>query len=162
MATIFKKIKFETHENIGSGPISLPEEELHTSSAWMSLNGENIGLQDESLDQGMIGAAHALKHIAPLFVMCDSQDIHVVPQIKAAHNEKPTIFFYDRYPGGIGLSEKIYEGIETILFEANSMIANCPCESGCPSCIGTGTAAESVKQDALKLLSMFGLHSNSR
>ena len=62
-----------------------------------------------------MGIAHALKHIAPLFVMCDSQDIHVVPQVKAAHNEKPTIFFYDRYPGGIGLSEKIYEGIETVL-----------------------------------------------
>jgi DEAD/DEAH box helicase domain-containing protein len=162
MATIFKKIKFETHENIGSGPISLPEEELHTSSAWISLNQEDLSLRDERLDQGMIGAAHALKHIAPLFVMCDSQDIHVVPQMKAAHNEKPTIFFYDRYPGGVGLSEKIYEGIETILFEAKSMIADCPCESGCPSCIGSEAASESVKQDALKLLSMFGLHSNTR
>ena len=49
--------------------------------------------------------------------MCDPNDIHVVPQVKANHNEKPTIFFYDRYPGGIGLSEKIYEGIETILNE---------------------------------------------
>lgn len=47
----------------------------------------------DRLEQGLIGAAHALKHIAPLFVMCDPQDIHVVPQVKAAHNEKPTIFF---------------------------------------------------------------------
>jgi DEAD/DEAH box helicase domain-containing protein len=155
MATIFKKIKFETHENIGSGPISLPEQELHTSSTWISLNRERSGLSEERLDQGLMGMAHALKHIAPLFVMCDSQDIHVVPQVKASHNELPTIFFYDRYPGGIGLSEQIYEGIETVLMETKKMITNCPCEQGCPSCIGTDSTTEIAKQDVLKLLSLF-------
>ncbi|WP_394232742.1 DEAD/DEAH box helicase [Niallia oryzisoli] len=155
MATIFKKIKFETHENIGSGPISLPEEELHTSSAWISLNKEMSGLSEERLDQGLIGMAHSLKHIAPLFVMCDSQDIHVVPQVKAAHNEKPTIFFYDRYPGGIGLSDKIYQGIETILFEAKKMVNSCPCDQGCPSCIGMDAQTESAKHDTIKLLALF-------
>ncbi|WP_338470049.1 DEAD/DEAH box helicase [Niallia sp. XMNu-256] len=162
MATIFKKIKFETHENIGSGPITLPEEELHTSSAWISLNQEEINLNEERLDQGIIGASHALKHIAPLFVMCDAGDIHVVPQIKAAHNEKPTIFFYDRYPGGIGLSEKIYEGMNSIIKEAKSMVMNCPCEHGCPSCIGIDSSSESVKQDSLRLLSMFQMVSNPK
>jgi len=155
MATIFKKIKFETHENIGSGPISLPEQELHTSSAWISLNREMNGLSEERIDQGLMGMAHALKHIAPLFVMCDSQDIHVVPQVKAAHNDKPTIFFYDRYPGGIGLSEKIYEGIETVLMEAKRMVISCPCEQGCPSCIGTDSTIETAKSDVLRLLSLF-------
>ncbi|WP_428908894.1 DEAD/DEAH box helicase [Niallia sp. Krafla_26] len=154
MATIFKKIKFETHENIGSGPISLPEEELHTQSAWISLDHETIDVGKERLDQGMIGVSHALKHIAPLFVMCDPQDVHVVPQVKAAHNEKPTIFFYDRYPGGIGLSEKIYDGMNTIIQEAKNMVSNCPCEQGCPSCIGADTTSETVKQDTLRLLSM--------
>ncbi|MBB6444658.1 DEAD/DEAH box helicase [Bacillus benzoevorans] len=155
MATIFKKIKFETHENIGSGPISLPEEELHTSAAWISLNRDSCGLSEERLDRGLMGMAHALKSIAPLFVMCDSGDIHVVPQVKATHNEKPTIFFYDRYPGGIGLSEKIYEGIETILREAEKMVKGCSCETGCPSCIGAETAAESAKRDVYRLLSLF-------
>jgi DEAD/DEAH box helicase domain-containing protein len=155
MATIFKKIKFETHENIGSGPISLPEEELHTSSAWISLSRESSGLNEERLDQGLMGMAHALKHIAPLFVMCDSQDIHVVPQVKAAHNEKPTIFFYDRYPGGVGLSEKIYEGIETVLLETKKMLISCPCEEGCPSCIGADATTRTVKRDAMRLLSLF-------
>ncbi len=155
MATIFKKIKFETHENIGSGPISLPEEELHTSSTWISLNKDMSGFSEERLDQGLIGMAHSLKHIAPLFVMCDSQDIHVVPQVKAAHNEKPTIFFYDRYPGGIGLSDKIYQGIETILFEAKQMVESCPCDQGCPSCIGMDAQIESAKHDTIKLLTLF-------
>nr|WP_295973273.1 DEAD/DEAH box helicase [uncultured Bacillus sp.] len=155
MATIFKKIKFETHENIGSGPISLPEEELHTSAAWISLNRNECGWSEDRLDQGLIGMAHVLKHIVPLFVMCDSGDVHVVPQVKATHNEKPTVFFYDRYPGGIGLSEKIYEGMETVLHEALSMIKGCTCDQGCPSCIGAETLAESGKQDVIRLLSLF-------
>ena len=61
MATIFKKIKFETHENIGSGPISLPEEELHTSAAWISLNRDRSGLSEERLDQGINGYCPCIK-----------------------------------------------------------------------------------------------------
>ncbi|RHW41294.1 DEAD/DEAH box helicase [Neobacillus notoginsengisoli] len=155
MATIFKKIKFETHDNIGSGPIFLPEAELHTNSAWISLN-ESVGdMGQDRLEQGLIGAAHALSHIAPLFVMADPQDIHVVPQVKADHNEKPTIFFYDRYPGGIGLSEKLFSGMETVLEQAGSMIENCLCESGCPSCIGMDTSTETAKRDALRIVHLY-------
>lgn len=154
-ATIFKKIKFETHENIGSGPIYLPEEELHTASAWISADKEAAGLPEVRLEQGLIAAAHALGSIAPLFVMCDRRDIHVVPQVKAIHNEKPTIFFYDRYPGGVGLSEKIYDDMEKIMRETMGLIQNCRCEKGCPSCIGTEAQSESAKTDALHLLGMF-------
>ncbi|MEI2665654.1 DEAD/DEAH box helicase [Rossellomorea sp. LJF3] len=154
MATIFKKIKFDTHENIGSGPIHLPEEELHTSSSWISLKDAD-SFSQERLEEGLIGASQSLKSIIPLFVMCDPSDIFVVPQIKAAHNELPTIFIYDRYPGGIGLSEKVYEQIEKILDEATSMIERCPCQSGCPSCIGMEHSMDSAKLDSLKLLRQF-------
>ncbi|KON87279.1 ATP-dependent helicase [Sporosarcina globispora] len=155
MATIFKKIKFETHENIGSGPITLPEEELHTSSTWLSFNQESLSYKQDRLEQGLIGTAHALKHIVPLFVMCDPQDVHVVPQVKAAHNEKPTIFFYDRYPGGVGLSEKIFGGIEHIMHETMEMVSRCSCEHGCPSCIGSDTSTETAKKDVLRILGSF-------
>ncbi|GAE43537.1 ATP-dependent RNA helicase [Mesobacillus boroniphilus JCM 21738] len=155
MATIFKKIRFETHENIGSGPIYLPEEELHTSSAWISLNKELSEFGHDRLEEGLIGTSQALKHIAPLFVMCDPSDVYVVPHVKAAHNEKPTIFFYDRYPGGIGLSEKIYSGIEEILKQTKQMVKNCQCSDGCPSCIGTDTASIHSKNDVVKLLDLF-------
>jgi DEAD/DEAH box helicase domain-containing protein len=155
MATIFKKIKFETHENIGSGPISLPEEELHTSAAWISLNKEIGQFNQERLEQGLIGTAHALKSIAPLFVMCDPQDIHVVPQVKAAHNEKPTIFFYDRYPGGVGLSEKIYDGIQLVLKEASDLVKRCQCGSGCPTCIGIESSSQTAKDDVIQVFEMF-------
>ncbi|MDR6122625.1 DEAD/DEAH box helicase domain-containing protein [Bacillus sp. SLBN-46] len=155
MATIFKKIKFETHENIGSGPIHLPEEELHTNAAWISLNRSLGEMGHERLEQGLIGTAHALRSIAPLFVMADPQDIHVIPQVKADHNEKPTIFFYDRYPGGIGLSEKLYTGMSKVFIETKNMINRCQCESGCPSCIGTDTVSETAKKDALNILEAF-------
>jgi len=155
MATIFKKIKFETHENIGSGPIHLPEEELHTNAAWISLNQPLAEMGHERLEQGLVGTAHALNHIAPLFVMADPQDIHVIPQVKADHNEKPTIFFYDRYPGGIGLSEKIHSGMTEVFAETKKMITGCQCKFGCPSCIGTDTVSESAKQDALKIIEAF-------
>ncbi|WP_102274796.1 DEAD/DEAH box helicase [Cytobacillus massiliigabonensis] len=155
MATIFKKIKFETHENIGSGPISLPEEELHTSAAWISLNNDIGQFNQERLEQGLIGTSHALKSIAPLFVMCDPQDIHVVPQVKASHNEKPTIFFYDRYPGGVGLSEKIFDGFQHVLKEACDLVKRCQCAYGCPSCIGIDSTSQTAKTDVLKVFETF-------
>jgi DEAD/DEAH box helicase domain-containing protein len=157
MATIFKKIKFETHENIGSGPIHLPEEELHTNAAWISLNQSFADMGVERLEQGLIGAAHALNHIAPLFVMADQQDIHVIAQVKADHNEKPTIFFYDRYPGGIGLSDKIYGGMIEVFDGTKKMIERCQCVHGCPSCVGAETISKTAKQDVLKIIHTFML-----
>ncbi|MCF6795286.1 DEAD/DEAH box helicase [Bacillus sp. ET1] len=152
MATIFKKIKFETHENIGSGPISLPEEELHTNAVWLSFEKEQFHESEERLEQALISVANAIQSIAPLMVMCDPSDLHVVPQIKAVHNEQPTIFLYDRYPGGIGLSDKVYEQMNDVLSQTNQLIVNCSCESGCPSCIGMEAQGEYAKSDALVLL----------
>lgn len=154
MATIFKKIKFETHENIGSGPIHLPEQILHTTSTWISLDKEAEWSEDR-LEQGLIGVSHALKNMVPMYVMCDPSDVYVTPQMKSSHNEKPTIFLYDRYPGGVGLSEQIYEKLPNIMLEAKNMIENCPCEDGCPSCIGTEGHMYNGKRDAIQLLEAF-------
>ncbi|WP_226666811.1 DEAD/DEAH box helicase [Metabacillus litoralis] len=153
MATIFKKIKFDTHENIGSGPIHLPEEELHTNSAWVTLSDmvlEKLSLKQ--VEESLVGAAHVLQHVAPLKVMCDPSDLHVVAQIKAVHNNKPTIFLYDRYPGGVGLSKKLYETMNDVIAEAMKLIEKCPCLEGCPSCIGAGTVSKTVKTDTHYLL----------
>ncbi|MBM6619292.1 DEAD/DEAH box helicase [Bacillus suaedaesalsae] len=151
MATIFKKIKFETHDNIGSGPIHLPEEELHTNAAWISFSGDEE-MTEKKLEQGLVGIAHAMKHIVPLLVMCDPADVHIVPQVKATHSGEPTVYMYDRYPGGIGLSEKLYEKIELIMKEAESTITSCPCDSGCPSCVGLDLFESNTKKTALSLL----------
>ncbi|MDQ1909233.1 DEAD/DEAH box helicase [Paenibacillus sp. GD4] len=136
-ATIFKKIKLRTHENIGSGPIHLPEEELHTSSYWFTFSDEAAeGMTNNDMQFGLLGLSNVLVHIAPIYLMCDPHDIRVVPQVKAVHNKKPTIFFYDRYPGGVGLSERLYEVHGELLKEAKRLISSCGCLSGCPACVG--------------------------
>jgi DEAD/DEAH box helicase domain-containing protein len=135
--TIFKKIRLRTHENIGSGPIHLPEEELHTSSYWFTFDERITASRTANdLQYALLGIANVLVHIAPLYLMCDPMDIRVVPQVKAVHNKQPTIFFYDRYPGGVGLSERLYEVHGRLLAEAKRLISSCTCLSGCPACVG--------------------------
>ncbi|WP_080840988.1 DEAD/DEAH box helicase [Cohnella massiliensis] len=135
--TIFKKIRMRTHENIGSGPIHLPEENLHTSGYWFSFAEEaEAGLSANDMQMALLGLANVLVHLAPLHLMCDPLDIRVVPQVKALHSKRPTIFFYDRYPGGIGLSQRLYEKHDELLAEAGRLMAGCGCMSGCPACVG--------------------------
>jgi DEAD/DEAH box helicase domain-containing protein len=135
--TIFKKIRLHTHENIGSGPIHLPEEELHTSSYWFTFDESmTSGKTTNDVQFALLGIANVLAHIAPLYLMCDPMDIRVVPQVKAMHSKLPTVFFYDRYPGGVGLSERLYEVHGQLMRQARSLITACGCLSGCPACVG--------------------------
>ncbi len=153
-ATIFKKIKLTTFENIGSGPIHLPEEELHTNAMWLSFSSRLLEKYGEDLlEQALIGLANVFGHVAPVFVMCDRSDLHVIPQIKADHSELPTIFMYDRYPGGIGLAKEVYKKIELILNQVKSLIEFCPCEAGCPACVGASTTnSHNSKRVVLSLI----------
>ncbi len=135
--TIFKKIKLRTHENIGSGPIHLPEDELHTSGYWFSFTDKAAQkFSKNDMQSALLGIANVLVHIAPLYLMCDPFDIRVVPQVKSTYNEKPTIYFYDRYPGGIGLSKRLYEVHGDLVHQATALIDGCTCQSGCPACVG--------------------------
>ncbi|MBW5448178.1 DEAD/DEAH box helicase [Cohnella sp. CFH 77786] len=159
--TIFKKIRLRTHENIGSGPIHLPEEELHTSGYWFSFSEEETAKRSANdMQMALLGLANVLVHLAPLHLMCDPQDIRVVPQVKAVHNKKPTIYFYDRYPGGIGLSQRLYELHDEILKEAGHLIRGCGCLSGCPACVGPIEEVGLLGKDlALSLLEGIGVRS---
>lgn len=152
-ATIFKKIKLNTHENIGSGPIHLPEEELHTSAYWFSLSEEAAaGMSQNELQSALLGLSNVLVHIAPLYLMCDPQDIRVVAQIRSLHDKRPTVYFYDRYPGGIGLSERLYELHGELLAEAERVLNRCGCLSGCPACVGPIEEVGLLGKDAAKRL----------
>jgi len=85
--------------------------------------------------------------------MCDPRDIRVIVQVKAVHNQQPTLFFYDCYPGGIGLSERLYEVHGTLLQQAQELILQCSCLSGCPACVGPIEEVGMLgKQLALELL----------
>lgn len=152
MPTIFKKIRFDTHDNIGSGPISLPAEELHTSSTWLSFTKPEE-FSDAELSDTMTGAAYAIESFIPIFVQCDRRDVHVVPQVKSPHNAMPSFFIHDSYPGGIGISERIFDLWQPLLEKAQQHVEECPCFDGCPSCIGAQDAAVGMKNHVIDLLS---------
>ncbi|MDF2938043.1 MAG: box helicase domain protein [Paenibacillaceae bacterium] len=152
MPTLFKKIRLTTFENVGYGPISLPEEELHTSATWIEVKEVDPGVEIKTLEQLLLGLVNVFKHIIPIHVMCDRNDIHVVSQIRAEHTQLPTIFIYDHYPGGIGLAEDVYKRIDEVKAAAKNLIKKCPCEDGCPSCIGTEIVGVNAKMMSLHLL----------
>ncbi|MCY8868882.1 ATP-dependent helicase MrfA [Bacillus inaquosorum] len=152
LPTIFKKIKMTTFENIGSGPIHLPEEELHTSAAWLEIKTADEDIGEKTLEQLLLGISNVLQHIVPVYIMCDRNDVHVVSQIKAAHTGLPTIFLYDHYPGGIGLAEEVFKRFADINEAAKQLIKQCPCHDGCPSCIGTEIDGIKAKERILQLL----------
>ncbi|WP_281243177.1 DEAD/DEAH box helicase [Anaerobacillus alkalidiazotrophicus] len=144
MATIFKKIKLETFETIGSGPIHLPEQELHTNAVWISFEeAVQAEIGKEALENALIGLSHVMQAVATVYVMCDRHDLRVVPQMKAIHSGKPTIFLYDRYPGGVGLSSDVFKHIYIILDKTKHYIQRCTCEEGCPSCVGVASSSNS-------------------
>ncbi|QRZ91148.1 DEAD/DEAH box helicase [Bacillus subtilis] len=152
LPTIFKKIKMTTFENIGSGPIHLPEEELHTSAAWLEIKTADEDIGEKTLEQLLLGITNVLQHIVPVYIMCDRNDVHVVSQIKAAHTGLPTIFLYDHYPGGIGLTEEVFKRFSDINEAAKQLITYCPCDDGCPSCIGTEIEGVKAKERILRML----------
>jgi len=137
MPTIYKKIKFDTHENLGWGKIHLPEAELHTMSYWVTFEDElTKNMSKEQIESGLVGTANLLKGVAPIYLMCAPGDIHVQPQVRALHTKAPTVFLYDSYPGGIGLSDKVYQVRRNLYETALSLLDSCGCETGCPSCVG--------------------------
>ena len=135
----YKKIRFNTHENVGWGRVSLPEQTMHTTSFWVSLPEDfvsSLNLTKEQLGGGLRGCAHLLRQIVPLWIMSDPSDIRAVSMVKSPYEDLPTIYIYDSYPGGVGFSRKIYLMFDEIIRAAYDYLSKCPCESGCPSCVG--------------------------
>ena len=146
MATIFKKMKLDSFENIGSGPIHLPEQELHTNGIALHLEQEALGdLSEDAWEQVLGSAAHVLRHVSSVHVMCDTADLYTAPQVKETLTGMPTIFIYDRYPGGVGLSERIYDQLPEVVEKALDFVYHCSCEGGCPTCCGEGAGSHDVQ-----------------
>lgn len=154
LATLFKKIRFHSHETIGAGPISLPEQQLHTTAFWVAIPAD-IARQfpRAAMQGGLQGVANVLKAVAPLFLMCDARDLGAHPETRAPHTGLPTVFVYERYPGGVGMSARLYETAASVLPAAHDLVARCDCESGCPSCVGPALeVGEEGKAMVLRLL----------
>lgn len=151
---MFKKFKLDTHESVGFGEVRLPQTDLHTVGVWWTLP-DNLILRygNDALQGALVGVANLLSIVAPLYLMCAPRDINVVYQVKAPITDKPTLFLYDTYPGGVGLSEKAYHMQELLLEHALDIARSCGCESGCPSCVGpVSQVGEHGKADAIAIL----------
>jgi DEAD/DEAH box helicase domain-containing protein len=174
----FKKIKFFTNENIGSGKLELPENEMHTTAFWLTLERpliESLPFSVRDRQSGMHGLLYALASVSALLLMCDRRDLGAAvgerppspgiglewqeaPAGIAAPGEEqeffePNLYLYDAYPGGIGFSEPLFVAADLLLMQTRELITSCPCEKGCPSCVGpAGDQGERAKEAALAIL----------
>jgi DEAD/DEAH box helicase domain-containing protein len=175
----FKKIKFFTNENVGSGKLELPENEMHTTSFWITLSRSLLASLPYSISDrqdGMYGLLYAFESVASLLLMCDRMDLgttigeggldasaedsgrqEAADRLQAADRTReffePTLYLYDGYPGGIGLSEPLFHLHDLLVTRTRDLIVSCGCEKGCPSCVGpAGETGRRSKEAALAIL----------
>jgi DEAD/DEAH box helicase domain-containing protein len=172
----FKKIKFFTNENVGSGKLELPENEMHTTAFWLTLERqliESLPFSVRDRQSGMLGLLYALASMATLLLMCDRRDLGTAigerppspglglnwsepAEVDGEEREyfEPNLYLYDAYPGGIGFSEPLFDTAHLLLSRTRELIEACPCECGCPGCVGPAAqGGEHTKEAALAILS---------
>ncbi len=170
----YKKIKFHTHENVGYGDVRLPEMQMHTTAFWLTIPEDVVEAQRvsraEVLD-ALRGIGSAMHLVAAVGLMCDPRDIgqtlgdrtdEDAPPASASGGPgfDPTIFLYDHVPGGVGLAPRLFVERESVLLRTRALIDGCPCERGCPACIGPSGTDEGIgnrKRFAVELLASLGV-----
>jgi DEAD/DEAH box helicase domain-containing protein len=175
----FKKIKFYTNENVGSGELDLPEQQMHTTAYWLAVPQPVMAALPFAADDrrdGVVGLSFAMRQVAQLLLMCDRQDIGISigsadeaddverPRIgqPVTLSDEPRIYVYDNYPGGIGFSEPLFTMHADLLARTRDVIASCPCERGCPTCVGpVGDTGPLAKVVALRILDLLGVRALS-
>lgn len=139
----WKKIRFFTMENVGAGHLSIPEQEMHTTSWWMHFPEAFLlrfaDLSPSEKQAGIHGLGNAMRSIAALLLMTDPRDLGVAVTEDIGQGLKafePNLYLYDSYPGGIGQSAPLFRLTDKLLTHTAELIASCACEEGCPSCVG--------------------------
>jgi len=143
-AAKFKKIRFHTHENLGYGEINLPEDEMQTRAVALLFGPQSAGgqalakMDEQAVGEALSGAGTLIRHIAPVYLLCDPRDLGIAERVRDPHFGVPALYVYDQYPGGTGLAEGLVRHIAPLFAAINDAITRCPCKSGCPSCVGAG------------------------
>jgi DEAD/DEAH box helicase domain-containing protein len=152
--TMFKKLKYHTHENVGWGSISIPEQEMHTAACWLVPPAELVNRYDrDTLDGALIGLARVARTTAALLLMCDPRDLGVLAQVQAPFTGRPTLYLYDATPGGVGLSERLYSLMDQLVRLSRQAVDDCRCADGCPACVGPAIeVGQRGKQTVAELL----------
>ena len=154
LATIFKKLKLDSHENIGWGKIRLPQDDLHTGAFWLALPDDAVAAWSTTQVEGALhGLGQLLVNVTPLLLMCDPRDLHLATQVKSPHTGRPTAFLWESVPGGVGFSEHLFDETERLVDIARALASECACDDGCPSCVGPPAAPRlGVKSLVLRVL----------
>ncbi|MCC6236104.1 MAG: DEAD/DEAH box helicase [Dehalococcoidia bacterium] len=141
LASIFKKIKLYSHENVGWGQILLPQDDLHTGAFWITLppDLEPVASRAE-IEGALTGLGELLGGVAPLLLMCDPRDLHVATQVRAPHTGVPTVYLWESVPGGVGFGQHLFNETGRLLAVARNVLMTCACTDGCPGCVGPPSA----------------------
>ncbi len=178
----YKKIRYYTHENIGYGPVSLPDHEMHTSALWWQLPQAELDRRFDSRQDaldGFLGAASALHVVAKVAVMADAPDLQKAVgngdgswfalhdgrgrgqlrgsdgstrSLGQAESFVPTVYLYDNYPGGVGQSEPLWHRQRELVAHARELLRRCECKAGCPACVGPVLAVQEALATSPKAL----------
>ncbi len=167
LATIFKKVKLYSQENVGSGRIALPEMNMHTQGMWFALPDTQVSrLDPREIGAVLSGLANVLSNLAPLFLMSDKKDLGYAVEVRSSLDGRPTVYLYDSYPGGVGLAEKVFGVIEELLEASLILIESCKCKDGCPGCVGpkgqVGVGVKGLLKQVLAELVGEGTKGNGR
>ena len=139
---MFKKVRFESRDSLGFEQLELPPQELETVAMWLAPPVElarELMRRRIVVGEAIVGIANVLVEVAPLYVMCDVQDIGVT--VDAGCLGCDALFLHDRYPGGMGYAHRCLEQIEQMLTTAYKVVSECGCSDGCPSCVGSAVPA---------------------
>jgi DEAD/DEAH box helicase domain-containing protein len=136
--TGYSKVNNFTLKVASTSPLDLPEQVVETEGLWVNLREDQRSLLEDR-QMHFMGAIHALEHamiaMFPLLILCDRNDIGGISCPHHPQTDGASIFIYDGYGGGAGLSAEAYELIDKLLSETARTIQTCPCETGCPSCV---------------------------
>ncbi len=187
----YKKIRYYSHDNIGYGNINLPDQEMHTTAVWWRAEPgrlERLMPNRQQAIEGFLGAAYALHHVAALRAMSELRDLgravgdgegtwsatlgadgrgglrgreNAPADPDCESRFAPTLFLYDNYPGGVGLSAPLFDDAARLVADAERLVRDCPCTAGCPACVGPILAGDdgraSMPKDlALRVLGLLG------
>ena len=135
---IFKKVRFHSRDSLGFEALELPPQSLETVAMWFAPPRylvEQMQRAKTVVGEALIGIANVLVEVAPVFVMCDPQDVGTT--VEASCLGRDALFLYDRYPGGMGYAYRCLGAREELMQSVYEVIAECSCQDGCPSCVGS-------------------------
>jgi DEAD/DEAH box helicase domain-containing protein len=155
----FKKIKFYTLENVGSGLLSLPEQEMHTTAFWLHFHEGFFNhmqtFSTSEIQDALHGLGNVLKTVGTVLLLSDPRDLAVAVLDDSAQKKiafEPDVVLYDNYPGGIGQSDPLFRRRAELIRAAHELVTECPCQSGCPSCVGPHTEVGHRGKEGARLI----------